>query len=191
MGSALIFVYIAFGVMVLVQIVFLERTTFRLRAERYAHVHPGEILPRHRNERRGRPGIGFVPWNRLSLPTYAAALAQSGAGTGDVEDNIIAVPPPPAYGDTRASTLLLAGATADRLRRIRESTVTVSNLSWVEIRTGDQGDRIPDSRPVSYMSSDPAWEERLDADAAARLEETLSKQEGDVTDAGRLHEERH
>jgi len=190
MGSALIFVYVAFAVMSLVQIIFLERTFFRLRVERYAFVHPGEILPSARNRQQARAGIAFVPWNRASLPTYAAALAQSGVGTGDVEDNIIAVPPPPAYGDTRASTLLLAGAIPDRLRRVRDSIGSGSIMSWTSIRRiSVVGNGGRDSRPVSYMSRDPAWEERLDAEAAARLEETLAKQEeGDVTDEMKTHE---
>ncbi|KZT09225.1 uncharacterized protein LAESUDRAFT_756867 [Laetiporus sulphureus 93-53] len=187
MGSALIFVYVAFAIMTLVQIIILERTVFRLRAERYAHMHPGEILPTSQRRAPAHTGMALVPWNRPSLPTYAAALAQSGVSTGDVEDNIIAVPPPPAYGDTRASTLLLAGARPERLRaqRLRESAGSV--MSWTHIRRASresEASRATGDRPKSYMSTDPEWEERMDAQRAVRLEETLAKlEEGDVTDA--------
>lgn len=182
MGSALIFVYVAFAIMTLVQIIFIERCLYRLRAERYAFLHPGEVLPRHRRGRPPHPALAFAPWHRQSLPSYAATLAQSGVGTGDVEDNVIAVPPPPSYGERHASMLLLAGEIPERLRRIRDSASSSSSLSWVEIRQTRQDG--PDSRPVSYMSRDPDWEERLDADAAAHLEENLAKmEEGDVTDA--------
>ncbi|PCH39893.1 hypothetical protein WOLCODRAFT_136542 [Wolfiporia cocos MD-104 SS10] len=204
MNSALIFVYIAFAVMTVVQIVFLERCTFRLRAERYAHLHPGEILPSHRPRAGGRrpaPNIAFAPWNRPPLPTYAAALAQSGVGTGDVEDNAIAIAPPPAYGERHASTLLLAGDLPERLRRVRESAMSgVSVISWAEIPIRDTGDDAMAvgraSRPVSYRSYDSEWEEVLDADAAARLEERLAKleegksEERDVTDGAREYEQR-
>ncbi|KAI0736307.1 hypothetical protein C8Q72DRAFT_964199 [Fomitopsis betulina] len=197
MGSALIFVYVAFAMVVLLQIVFLERCTFRLRAERYAYLHPGEILPTHRTSgQTGTPSFAFTPWNRPPLPTYAAALAQSGFNTGDVEDSIIAQPPPPAYGEHRSSQLLLRGDIPEQLRaeRLRDSSGTTRNsaMSWLNIRrlsvrsTGGQGPRIapdPDGgndRPKSYMSTDPEWEAVLDADRAFVLEETLAKlEEGD------------
>jgi len=195
MGSALIFVYVAFAMLTLLQIVFLERCTFRLRAERYGYLHPGEVLPTHRNREQPRnSGIAFAPWNRPPLPTYAATLAQSGVGTGDVEDNIIAQAPPPAYGEHRSSQLLLRGEIPEQLRaeRLHDSrSVRSSMMSWLNVRrisvrsTGGPGPRIePDpgehDRPKSYMSTDPEWEEALDADRAAALEETLTKlEEGD------------
>ncbi|KAI0771241.1 hypothetical protein BD413DRAFT_457469, partial [Trametes elegans] len=120
--SSQIFVHVAFGITCLAELIFIERSVFRLRAERYGFLHPGEILPRSR----ARPSadgpstaMAFAPWHRPPLPTYAAALAQSGVGTGDVEDNVIAIPPPPAYGNTRGSTLLLAGFLSDAQRARR------------------------------------------------------------------------
>ncbi|KAF7374793.1 hypothetical protein MSAN_00364800 [Mycena sanguinolenta] len=122
-ASTSIFVHVVFGVLTLIQLLFLERRIFRLRAERYSYVHPGEILPsaRRRMLNAGDSGtsLAFSPWNRPPLPTYAAALAQSGVGTGDVEDHLIAAPPPPAYGNTRGSTFLLSGFLSDRLRAQR------------------------------------------------------------------------
>ncbi|CAL1712386.1 unnamed protein product [Somion occarium] len=177
-NSTLIFVHIAFAIITLLQIVFLERSIFRVRAERYAHKHPGGILPSSRN-RLGNPGgmtLGIAPWSRPPLPNYAAALAQSGHGTGDVEDNIIAVPPPPAYGNTRGSTLLLSGFIGENLRaqrtreRVRESQGTVRG-SWLS------GLSRRSDRPVSYRSHDSAWEERVDAHRAIQLEETLARLE--------------
>ena len=195
MGSALIFVHVAFAMLVLLQIVFLERCTFRLRAERYAHFHPGEVLPSHRTRgQTATPGLAFSPWLRPPLPTYAATLAQSGVGTGDVEDNIIAQAPPPAYGEHRSSQLLLRGEIPEQLRaeRLRDSAGSNrgSTMSWLNIRrisvrsTGGPGPRIApdpdDDRPKSYMSTDPEWEAALDADRALVLEETLAKlEEGD------------
>ncbi|KAH9841747.1 uncharacterized protein C8Q71DRAFT_738620 [Rhodofomes roseus] len=194
MGSALIFVYVAFAMLTLLQVVFLERCLFRLRAERYAFTHSGEVLPTHHDRGQPRhPGIAFAPWNRPPLPTYAATLAQSGVGTGDVEDNIIAQAPPPAYGEHRNSQLLLRGDVPEQLRseRLRDSVGSRGSImSWLNIRrisvrsTGGPGPRLtpdPDSdRPKSYMSTDPEWEEALDADRAAVLEDTLAKlEEGD------------
>ncbi|KAJ3483026.1 hypothetical protein NLI96_g6580 [Meripilus lineatus] len=182
-----IFVHVTFGIVTLMQFIFLERTIFRLRAERFAYKHPSGILPTSRRRGgRSTTAMAFAPWNRPPLPTYAAALAQSGLGTGDVEDNIIAVPPPPAYGHTRGSTLLLAGFMSENLRAqrmretIRSDGVPVSaRSSWVSVGYScsdeDGGERS--SRPVSYKSHDSAWEHTLDAHRALRLEETLARLE--------------
>ncbi|KAF8908860.1 hypothetical protein CPB84DRAFT_1766170, partial [Gymnopilus junonius] len=162
--SSTVFVHVVFVIVVIFQLVFLERRLFRLRAERYSHIHPGEILPRHRTiPLASDTGIAFAPWNRPPLPTYAAALAQSGVGTGDVEDHLIAAPPPPAYGNTRGSTLLLQGYLRDSLRVQRPPSVHSTHS------------QVPDERPMSYVSRDEEWETIQDADRALRLEETLSR----------------
>jgi len=163
-SSTEIFVHVAFGIAVLGQLLFLERRIFRLRAERYSYLHPGEMLPTSHRRAMGNTSMGLVPWNRPPLPSYAAALAQSGAGTGDVEDHLIAAPPPPAYGNTRGSTLLLAGFLRDSLRAQRPVSVR-SEMSQVA------------DRPLSYASHDEAWEEIQDAERARRLEETLARLE--------------
>lgn len=184
--SSQIFVHIAFGLVALAELIFLERALFRLRAERYAHVHPGEVLPRTRPPPSGAGGatrdgaaLGFAPWNRPPLPTYAAALAQAGVGTGDVEDSAIAVPPPPAYGNTRGSRLLLQGFLTDALRaqrpRSTASASTSAGSAWLVVREGGTG--VDEERPKSYMSVDSEWEARLDADRALVLEETLARLE--------------
>lgn len=174
-GSSSVFVFVVFAVLVIVQLIFLERTIFRLRAERYGFVHPGEILPRHRNSPTS-PRMGLVPWSRPTLPTYAAALAQSGVGTGDVEDNIIAVPPPPAYGNTRGNTLLVSNLFGTRRQSARSSVVSERGQA-LEVDASVE-------RPKSYVSYDAEWEERRDATIAVVLEENLARmEEGDVTDA--------
>lgn len=157
-----IFVHIAFAVVVITQLLFLERRIYRVRAERYAFKHPGEIPPS--SLRRGHSVtdamIPVAPWNRPPLPTYAAALAASGVGTGDVEDPEIAPPPPPAYGKTRGSTLLLAGFLRDSLLiRLQEHEENRS-----ESRMSDHSDR-----PVSLRSSNEE-EERRPADLACTEE---------------------
>lgn len=162
--SSAIFVHVLFGVTILGQLLFLERRIFRLRAQRYTYIHPGQILPSHRNLGGPDPTIAFSPWNRPPLPTYAAALAQSGVGTGDVEDHLIAAPPPPAYGNTRGSTMLLAGYLRDSLRAQRPSSGE-SQMSHIG------------ERPLSYVSRDEQWEEIQNAERARRLEETLSQLE--------------
>ncbi|KAK7033224.1 hypothetical protein R3P38DRAFT_2921463 [Favolaschia claudopus] len=165
--STAIFVHVVFGVVTLVQLLFLERRLFRLRAERYSYVHPGEILPSARRRQMGDTSLGLSPWNRPPLPTYAAALAQSGVGTGDVEDNLIAAPPPPAYGNTRGSTFLLSGFLRDSLRAQRpvSAQTTASQNPSMSERT---------ERPISYRSVDEEWEVVQDANRAMRLEETLA-----------------
>ncbi|KAF9262855.1 hypothetical protein L218DRAFT_987888 [Marasmius fiardii PR-910] len=159
--SSTIFVHVVFAIAVLGQLLFLERRLYRLRAERYAHLHSGGILPTSvRYGQSSDPVVAFSPWNRPPLPTYAAALAQSGVGTGDVEDHIIAQPPPPAYGNTRGSTLLLSGFLRNSLRAQRpvsgDSTAARSE------------------RPVSYRSTDSEWEVVQDVRRAQELEQTLA-----------------
>jgi len=90
-------VYIIFIFIILLQLSHLERLLFRLRGERYAYVHRGEIIPRHRNIPRSSIDSTFAPWN---YSPYAAALSQNRIATGDVEDHIIAGSPPPAYDNT-------------------------------------------------------------------------------------------
>ncbi|KAH8081988.1 hypothetical protein BXZ70DRAFT_959461 [Cristinia sonorae] len=187
LNTTQVFIHVTFVIAILMQLVFLERIVYRVRAERYAHKHPGQILPSSRSRSAGYgssgPSMGLAPWNRPPLPTYAAALSANGLGTGDVEDNAIAIPPPPAYGNTRGSTLLLAGLMPENLRaqRTRErvrsgngETVRGSLMSRVSRLTTRT---TRSSRPVSYRSHDSAWEERLDADRALVLEETLAKLE--------------
>jgi len=169
-GSSAIFFHVLFLMLVIGQFVFVERRLFRLRAERYAYLHSGEMLPTAR--RPPNTSMGIAPWHRPSLPTYAASLAQSGHGTGDVEDNIIAVAPPPAYGQTRNSRLLLTGFLRNSLRAQRPISVH-SQMSQ------------QDDRPISYVSHDEQWQEIQDAERAIKLEETLSTLEvGDAVPTG-------
>jgi hypothetical protein len=174
-SSALVFVHAAFGIATLTQLLFLERIIFRARAERYAHVHPGALLPRtFRIEMSSRGGVGgrrsndsslaLAPWNRPSLPTYAAALRDGAAGTGDVEDAAIAAPPPPAYGNTRGSQMLLSGFMTTELRQQARAA-----------RGSQFSERS--ERPVSYMSHDSDWIEISDASRARQLEDTLTRLE--------------
>jgi len=162
-ASSSVFVHVIFAVTFLAQCLFLERRIYVLRAQRYAFLHPGEILPFSRR----RPldaTVALSPWNRPPLPTYAAALAQSGVGTGDVEDHLIAAPPPPAYGNTRGSTLLLSGFLNATLRAQRPVSAR-SEMSQQQ------------DRPVSYVSRDDDWEVIQDADRAMQLETTLARLE--------------
>lgn len=162
-SSSTIFLHVLFGIATFAQLLFLERRVFRIRAERYCHLHPGEVLPSFRNRHiASDAAIALSPWNRPPLPTYAAALAQSGVGTGDVEDNLIAQEPPPAYGNTRGSAFLLSGYLSPSLRAQRPPSVH-SQAS------------LPPGRPRSYVSRDEEWEEIQDAERARRLAETLEQ----------------
>ncbi|KDQ62636.1 hypothetical protein JAAARDRAFT_467184 [Jaapia argillacea MUCL 33604] len=164
-ASTSIFIHIAFAVCILPQLLFLERAIYRLRAERYLYLHPGAVLPRSlRRYPSTNQRIAFAPWNRPPLPTYAAALAESGHGTGDVEDSAIAIPPPPAYGNTRGSMLLLSGHIRNSLR----AQLSAQRSSTVSERS---------DRPVSYMSHDSSWDEARDAERVRKLEDTLAQLE--------------
>jgi hypothetical protein len=165
--STSIFIHVVFAIACIAELIMLERRLFRLRAERYSHLHPGEILPSSWR-RGGNATLAIAPWNRPPLPTYAAALAESGAGTGDVEDHIIAQPPPPAYGNTRGSTFLLSGFMNSTLRAERPPSIHSASSRLSQNR----------SRPLSYVSRDEGWEEVVDADRAYRLEQTLANLEG-------------
>lgn len=162
--TSAIFIHVIFAIATLIQLLFLERRVFRMRAERYSFQHPGEILPRYRGQATADTSFSISPWNRPPLPTYAATLSQSGAGTGDVEDHLIAAPPPPAYGNTRGSTLLLAGLLRDSLRAQRPLS-------------GRSGMSSSACRPSSYRSRDEDWQESQDVDRARRLDETLAQLE--------------
>lgn len=177
-GSSSIFVHVTFGIAVLGQLLFLERCVYFIRAQRYAFLHPGEVLPLHREGRGVMPGMGFAPWNRTPLPTYAAALQQSGVGTGDVEDNAIAIPPPPAYGNTRGSTLILRGFLRNSLREaIGRESIEESDEGQHQRPMSHLSTSSRPARPVSYRSQDEEWEERQNAERALRLAETLERLE--------------
>jgi len=160
--SSSIFVDIAFAVVAIAQLIFLERRFYRVRAERYAFNHPGEVLPTslQRGHTLADAMIPMAPWSRPPLPTYAAAIAASGVGTGDVEDSEIAPAPPPAYGKTRGSTLLLAGFLRNSL--LIQAQEHEENRS--ESRMSEHSDR-----PVSFRSRD---EQRRSADLVQRNEES-------------------
>ncbi|CAE6514469.1 unnamed protein product [Rhizoctonia solani] len=159
--SSLVFVHVAFGSAVLFQLLVLERSVYRFRTERYAYLHPEEMAAM--TEANG--AVAFSPWNRPPLPTYATALGVR--GTGDVEDNVIAAPPPPEYGNTRGSTLILA------------SQFSLPRLEFpASSHAGDRQDALGRSaqdwsRPVSYGEDEMRENLRrsLDLEAAlARLE---------------------
>lgn len=128
--SSVVFIHVVFVFAIIGQLIFAERRVYRIRAERFAFKHPGEMLPRYRD--RGQQGgdltFAWAPWNRPPLPTYAAALAQSGHGSADADDHLIAVPPPPAYGNTRGSRMLLQGVLSEDQRAQRPASVhTLAN----------------------------------------------------------------
>jgi len=150
--SSSIFLHVAFAIGLLFLLLFLERVIFQARAERYNYLHPGS------GSSNTNAIMAIAPWNRPPLPTYAAALA--GRGTGDVEDHIIAQPPPPAYGNTRGSVLLLSNLLRNSLRSISS-------------RRSQASENRRTSRPMSYGDS----EEQTNAQRAVALEATLARLE--------------
>lgn len=109
---------------------------------------------------------------------------ESGAGTGDVEDNRIAVPPPPAYGHTRGSTLLLAGFIGPELREQsrREREARGERISQATIASVQSAQSSVKSLPRSYITVDSEWNARCDMSRATYLAETLSRLEADERD---------
>ena len=146
-------VHIIFIIVILIQLVYLERLLCRLRDERYNHLHHGE-LPIHRSILRSSVASVFSPWNRPPLPSYAAVLLQSGVATGDVEDHIIASSPPPAYDHTRGSPLVLGGFLQNSPRR--------------ESGTGGRG---------SNVNRDEQRDPLQNAERVRQLEETMNRLE--------------
>jgi hypothetical protein len=162
-GTSHIFIHVGFAVAALVQAVLIERRIFRARAERYAFKHPGDVIPTSPQSGHSSPDASMpvAPWNRPPIPTYAAALASSGVGTGDVEDVEIARPPPPAYGKTRGSTLVLASYLRNSLRVQAREYERDRRASSTSVRS---------DRPISFVSRDEEWEGRRDAGRARRIE---------------------
>lgn len=174
--NVVVFVHVAFAVIVLTTLLFIERTLFRLRAERFSYLHPELGLPTRNPRFPGNsnlPGLAFAPWQRPPLPTYAAALRAAPTATGDVEDQEVARmvaigrgDVPPLYGNTRGSTLLAYGFGAGPL-----ANRPISSSSRAT-RVGAEDDESG-SRPVSYGQS----QQIEDALRAQKLEETLSRLE--------------
>lgn len=109
---------------------------------------------------------------------------ESGVGTGDVEDNRIAVAPPPAYGNTRGSTLILAGFISDELQeqaRIARETRGV-RASLVTVASTESNKSSDKSRPASYRTVDSEWDARCDMNRATILAETLAQLEVEERD---------
>jgi hypothetical protein len=88
-----------------------------------------------------------------------------------VEDVVIAQPPPPAYGKTRGSTLLLAGYLRNSLRAQAREYEQDRRASGMSVRS---------DRPTSFVSQDEEWEVRRDADRARRIEEALAALENNT-----------
>ncbi|KAG8907704.1 hypothetical protein FRB99_002500 [Tulasnella sp. 403] len=149
MTSSFVFVHVAFTIALIILLIFFERAVYQARVDRFTYLHP-DILPRYRSrgrfgsvelERVPSRGIPYAPWNRPPLPTYAAAVGMR--GTGDVEDEAIAGPPPPAYGNTRGSILLLT------------ALPTIQETSSDPGREGDAGGGVERS------SSQRSWRDRI------------------------------
>jgi len=183
-------IHMTFVICTIIQVVLLERVFFRYRAERFAMLHPGEVVPDLFN--RGEQvsiRLALAPWNRPPLPTYAAVLMDSGVGTGDVEDNHIAIVPPPAYGNTRGSTLILAGfISAEFEEQVRLARLARGERSTLTTVASAESNKSSDkSRPMSYVTVDSEWDARCDMSRATYLAETLARlesQERDVTTVG-------
>jgi len=177
--NVVVFVHVAFSVIVLSQLLFIERTIFRLRAERFSFLHPEAELPTTRNPFSSRPhgiGLAFAPWQRPPLPTYAAAIRAAPTATGDVEDQEVARmvalgrgDVPPTYGNTRGSTLLAYGFGAGPFA----SRISGSSQHTTASRTARRDAEAGGSRPVSYGES----QQLEDAMRAVKLEETLTRLE--------------
>ena len=152
-ASSATFVHALFVMAVIVQLILLERRLFRLRAERYC-CHPDEVSRHRRSPSSTESIISSAPWNRPPLPTYAAALTLTGAGTGDVEDHLIAVLPPPAYGNIRGSTLLLSGDSPSVIQPLSESSADRSSSEiQASIEENGVADRAKLSKETSHSSN--------------------------------------
>jgi len=168
-----IFIHAGFGILTLILLLLLERAVFIVRAERYAFKHPNANGHRRRIGVRG--GVALAPWNRPPLPTYASAMGYT--GTGDVEDAQIAGPPPPEYGNTRGSTLLLStylgGLQPERNVGDGENRAH----ERVAGRRADVEVAVPE-RAVSRTSRLSSLSIQEDAGRARRLEQALNALEG-------------
>ena len=166
-----IFIHTGFGILTLILLTLLERAVFIVRAERYAFKHPNAAGRRFGP----RGGVALAPWSRPPLPTYANAIGFR--GTGDVEDEQIAAPPPPEYGNTRDSILLLSaflGLGSGRSQRgsggENERPVSYRSRENVEVA-------IPE-RAASRTSRLSGFSLEEDAQRARRLEEALTALDG-------------
>lgn len=79
-----VFIHISFVIGTIFQVILLERLVFRYRAERYAALHPGEVIPDMFN--RGEQvstRLALAPWNRPPLPTVSLILRLLDVGNAD------------------------------------------------------------------------------------------------------------
>jgi len=83
---------------------------------------------------------------------------------GGVEDNHIAIVPPPAYGNTGGSTLLLAGfISAEFQQQARLTREVRGERSGVTTVTSGESNKWSDKiRQMSYVTVDSEWDESGD-----------------------------
>ncbi|KAJ7801362.1 hypothetical protein B0H14DRAFT_3155580 [Mycena olivaceomarginata] len=153
--STAIFIHVVFSVVTLVQGLFIERHIFRLRAERYSYLHPGEILPSTRRRAMMDTSLGFSPWNRPPLPTYARRFGPEQRRHRRCRRLPYRCAPPPAYGNTRGSTFLLSGFLHESLRAQKPVFSTQTTASQ---NTSNTPMREHSGRPISYRSVDEEQE---------------------------------
>jgi len=129
--SGLVFIHVAYAVGTLLVLILVDRALYRVRAERYVFLNPSSRPPPRMSGFIGR----MAPWSRPDPPAYDRVARVR--GTGDVEDQIIAAaPPPPAYGNTRDSTLLLANFTRRASQRSQRSQREVSDRRLADEELG-------------------------------------------------------
>ncbi|KAG8860919.1 hypothetical protein FRB96_003654 [Tulasnella sp. 330] len=114
--SSAVFVYIAFGVCSLALLIVLHHTVQQALVERHTFAHPLDVLPRY-NTYEG-DGDTYAPLQTRMRPLWLSGSLREGRAVPvpvvEGDGPAMVGPPPPAYGRTRGSTLLLRGLPALR-----------------------------------------------------------------------------
>lgn len=112
--SSTVFIHIVFAISTLALLITLYQTVLQVLAERRAFAHPHDVLPRYNTYE--ADSDNYAPLRTRMRPLWLSGTLREGRTAPAVDADVPAMvgPPPPAYGRTRGSTLLLKGLPALR-----------------------------------------------------------------------------
>ncbi|KAG9009556.1 hypothetical protein FRB94_011973 [Tulasnella sp. JGI-2019a] len=134
--SPTVYIHVVFVITTLALLLTLKHNVVQARDERQAYAHPQEVLPRYNTY---EEGDAYAPLQTQMRPLWLAGTLRDGR-RGSASDADAGVPgtvgpPPPAYGRTRGSTLLLRGMPSLREIEGQDSSSSRRSSRASSIRT--------------------------------------------------------